>query len=381
MKNKSQKMLLFCMIFILLCGSFSLRAQAAPPPGVTYETFDYRRYADDYDDLKQTFGYNQKQLWNHYLDSGFAEGRTVYLTNGSRGTISGAQTGLNKSNFDYRRYADEYADLKRAFGYNRSALWRHFVDFGASEGRAAYVGTVANNQIHAEKAKSFVEASPLPAYWNSREYSAEELQLIKNYYGTTLFVGDSVMSGFGMVCSGSSDSLLKSFHFQAAPSYALVHALRETNGGMHPPFRGQRIPPWNVASTLRANTVFLFLGINDISYTPVDDLITKYKTLIGRIQGAVPGVRIIVMSATYPYPGIKKGGLNGDNIAYYNSRLQQMAAENGWGFVDIAATSKGDGNFMKPELSSDKYVHVHFKVYNDWAKAIKAYAWQQISGE
>ena len=382
MKKKTAKLLLICLLTALAwSGAFRMSARAATAPGVTYDTFDYRRYADDYDDLKQAFGYNQKQLWNHYLDCGFGEGRTVYLTNGSRATLANAQTGLNSSNFDYRRYADDYQDLKKAFGYDRSLLWRHFVDFGVSEGRAAYVGTVENNQLHAERERRTVEADPAPYFWQVRTYTPLELQRIRNYYGTTLFIGDSLMSGFGMVCSGSKDELLRSFRFMSAPSYGLNHALNEKDGGMHPPFRGQRIPSWKVASSLRPDTVFLFMGINDISYTPIDDLITKYETLVGRIKEAAPGARIVIMSCTYPYPGTNKGGLNGDNMAVYNQRLQQMALEHRWGFIDIAATSKGDGNFMKPEDSSDRYVHVQFNVYQDWAKMIKAWAWQQIAGE
>ena len=392
MKRLVTKILLLCVLASLLQGALPMHAYAAPQPAVTYDSFDFQRYADDYEDLKRTFGYEKKQLWNHYINSGFAEGRTVYLTNGTPATLPAVQPGVNRATFDHIRYADDYQDLKNAFGYDRENLWRHFVDYGASEGRSAYIRDVRTDVMRAMTKIRLADAFPkviapvtsdgtLPSYWSTREYTEQELQLIRNYYGTTLFIGDSVMSGFGMVCAGSADPLLKSFHFMAAPSYGLAHALNEKSGGLHPPYRGKRIPPWQVVSSVRPDTVFLFLGINDISYTSLDNLISKYRQLIAKITEVRPGVRIIVMSATYPYPGINKGGLNGDNIAAYNLRLQQMAIEDGLGFIDIAATSKGDGNFMKPELSSDRYVHVQFSVYNDWAKAIKAWAWQQVSGE
>lgn len=40
-----------------------------------------------------------------------------------------------KDLFDEHYYADTYGDLKEAYGYDREALWQHFVTFGLSEGR------------------------------------------------------------------------------------------------------------------------------------------------------------------------------------------------------------------------------------------------------
>ena len=37
--------------------------------------------------------------------------------------------------FDEHYYADQYPDLKAAFGYSRSALLKHFMKFGLAEGR------------------------------------------------------------------------------------------------------------------------------------------------------------------------------------------------------------------------------------------------------
>ena len=39
--------------------------------------FDYVAYADTYPDLYAVFGYNKKALWNHYVNNGVYEGRRV----------------------------------------------------------------------------------------------------------------------------------------------------------------------------------------------------------------------------------------------------------------------------------------------------------------
>lgn len=41
--------------------------------------FNFIKYADDYSDLKKVFGYDKEKLWNHYLTYGKKEGRKVYF--------------------------------------------------------------------------------------------------------------------------------------------------------------------------------------------------------------------------------------------------------------------------------------------------------------
>ena len=41
--------------------------------------FNYIKYSDDYADLKKVFGYDKEKLWNHYLTYGKKEGRKVYF--------------------------------------------------------------------------------------------------------------------------------------------------------------------------------------------------------------------------------------------------------------------------------------------------------------
>lgn len=54
--------------------------------------------------------------------------------NGGVGLVV-APANLTYNNFDYRKYADTYGDLKLAFGYDRDLLWYHYNYFGKKEGR------------------------------------------------------------------------------------------------------------------------------------------------------------------------------------------------------------------------------------------------------
>ena len=101
-------------------------APVAPEVTLTAANFDYVRYANDYPDVKSAFGLDAAALYNHYITCGINEGRVAY-------GISSAY-----SDFDYVRYANDYPDLKAAFGYNAEALFNHYITRGAIERRVAY---------------------------------------------------------------------------------------------------------------------------------------------------------------------------------------------------------------------------------------------------
>lgn len=89
-----------------------------------YETFDYVAYADRYADVRAAFGYDKAALYNHYIVYGINEGRT-------------AEFSSSIYNFDYVAYADRYEDVRETFGYDRKALYYHYILYGANEGRVA----------------------------------------------------------------------------------------------------------------------------------------------------------------------------------------------------------------------------------------------------
>lgn len=81
--------------------------------------FDYIYYADKNDDLKRAFGYNKTALYNHWITYGKKEGRSP------------------SSLYDPIFYRDKYGDLKQVFGNDYVALYNHFVTYGINEGRQA----------------------------------------------------------------------------------------------------------------------------------------------------------------------------------------------------------------------------------------------------
>ena len=87
--------------------------------------FNAKYYADSYADLKAAFGYNEAALRSHWLNSGIREGRRASIV------------------FDTKYYLNNNDDLKKAFGNDLQGAYNHFVDCGWREERPssdAYYG-------------------------------------------------------------------------------------------------------------------------------------------------------------------------------------------------------------------------------------------------
>jgi len=87
-------------------------------PGFKY-VFDPVYYANEYPDVKKAFGTDADKLWKHYI------------TNGVRENRSGSAV------FNLNYYKTNNKDLKNAFGDNTYSYFRHFINNGMREGRQA----------------------------------------------------------------------------------------------------------------------------------------------------------------------------------------------------------------------------------------------------
>lgn len=341
------------VFFVASVLTHPLCAQAHPVRMEDGTVFDAVYYAERYPDLAAAFGNDANLLWQHFRLNGRAEGRQC-------------------TRFDYRYYAETYPDLMEAFGYDEQALWGHYLRHGMQEGRYAHLGQQIGDYI-----STAVGVSALSA---TKGAGSEKPVVLTQggdpaaYYGTTLLIGDSVLAGYGMVCAASPEPLTQSFLFMAAPSYSVTHALNENEGGLHPPYRGRRLPPWEVVADLQPQTVFLSFGINDLTYTAPETLLEKYTLLVTKIHDAHPSARIVILSTTYPYPGVNRVYLNSANVSLLNEGMRAACEANGWVYLDVATPlSDGAGN-MRTDVSSDNYVHILPQAYSVFTDVIRAQA-------
>ena len=100
--------------------------------GRSINSFSASDYLAKYSDLSAAFGNDETLALKHYIQSGYAEGRTV--PSSSSGSTTSSPTAL--SDFEALNYIASHSDLISVFGNNTSAASSHYVSSGYAEGRA-----------------------------------------------------------------------------------------------------------------------------------------------------------------------------------------------------------------------------------------------------
>ncbi len=204
-------------------------------------------------------------------------------------------------------------------------------------------------------------------------------EAIDAYFDGSVFVGDSVMVGFRNYAQARPDTYLGRLQFLAAGSFSTFNALRPvTSNSTHPVYQGQRRLVWESIAMMQAKRVFLFFGLNDLGIGGVEATCARYVDVVSHIRALNPEIEVHIISMTYTLAGKGKGILNNDNIRLFNLRLQQISAENGWGYVNLAdVLSDGNGG-LAPQYCSDHYVHQTRAAYDVWSLVLRQYAKDQI---
>ena len=216
-----------------------------------------------------------------------------------------------------------------------------------------------------------VYAAPEDTLSTAPDLTDEELAA---YYGDSIFIGDSIMSGFRNY-SAKQESFVRDIQFLAAGSYSAFNAMKPvTEDNVHPVYRGKKCQVWNAIPLMGGRRVFILLGMNDISILGLEGARDQYKELIGKILETSPNLEIHIISVTYTLKDQGIGKLNNENIAKYNILLQEMAEENDWGYIDLCTPiSDGDGNLAE-QCCSDNFVHLSPAAYSQWETELTAYA-------
>ncbi len=123
------------------------------------DVFDAKYYAEQYPDLQQAYGNNEKALYQHFMKYGIKEGRQMspildvvaYRNNNS--DLNAAfgndwdayvkhyfkygvyENRDNGTDFDVLKYVESYKDVKDAFGNDLAKAAKHYKDHGREEGR------------------------------------------------------------------------------------------------------------------------------------------------------------------------------------------------------------------------------------------------------
>lgn len=225
-------------------------------------------------------------------------------------------------------------------------------------------------------------AEPLgktPAESAAPSVSQEEIDA---FFDNSVFVGDSVMEDFRNYSFARSDTWLGRLKFLAAVSFSTYSALRPvTSKSIHPIYAGEKRLVEDSIALMGAKKVFMLFGPNDINITGIEKTAANYVELAKRIRAQSPDVEFHIMSMPYTVKGHRDHNLYNDNIRKYNEAMKNLAAEQGWGFVDIANPMADENGDLIESYSSDRDIHLRRAAYDVWCQVLRDYAKETLIKE
>ena len=362
--NALTKIICGTMVSCMLCLSVPaginntiLTVEAADPAAYS-AVFSSYYYLSHNPDLARVLGEDKEALLDHFIEYGMKEGRQ------------------GNAEFNVLAYKAMYPDLQAAFGDDLPKYYQHYIEFGKKEGRnggGSTINTTAQTSTTTTTTGTTTQAPASTSHLDTSSFDAFK----ESYFSKSVFIGDSVMTGFRNYSECTATASTHSSKFLANVGFALYNSSNAvTSSSKHPTYQGKKDYVWNNITLMDVDRAFIMFGANElVSFSPDKVIPTYYIPFIQKIMAAKPGIEINVISMPPVYAGTNKGHLNQPNVNAYNQLLKEMCANNGWHYIDITAKMKDSNGDMVAAYSSDRYVHMNNKGYAEaWAPAMDNYA-------
>lgn len=114
------------------------------------------------------------------------------------------------------------------------------------------------------------------------------------------------------------------------------------------------------------NRVYLMFGINETGWISNDIFISDYKQIIDDIKAQNPSAQIYIQSVLPVSEAVSDSGgyVRNDKITEYNKRLEQLAADEGVTFVNVAEAVSADG--VLPDDAATDGIHLDKEYCEKW---------------
>ena len=195
---------------------------------------------------------------------------------------------------------------------------------------------------------------------------------IGEFFKDSVLVGDSVAEGFNLYAMRNpAFPIFQNLKFLTKVSYSVHNAFMSSS--YNPRFQGAQMYAWDSMRLMGIKHAYTFFGLNDLG-SGVDNTVAQYLKYIARVQQEIPDIKITIVSTTPMYKGSEKKGLNNANIRALNAQMAELAAKNGWGYIDVASRLCDSDGCLAKQYCSDKYVHQNTSAYQIWQAAFEEYA-------
>lgn len=176
------------------------------------------------------------------------------------------------------------------------------------------------------------------------------------YFKGTAFMGNSLISGFDV------------YNIEPNADYYWSIGM-SAYGALHSPMSGSENTAVEEICAHKYKKVFLMFGTNELGWSNSDSFIKNYGEVIDEIRTAMPETQIYIQSITPVTASVDKknqNGINNARIEEYNILLQNLAAEKGVGYLDIASIYKDSNGNMADKYSGGDGIHLSPNAYYLW---------------
>ena len=124
----------------------------------------------------------------------------------------------------------------------------------------------------------------------------------------------------------------------------------------------------------KPDKIFLMVGINDFigESRSSDYILGKYKEILSIIRTQSPKTKVIVQSVLPVNNDILRYWYSNQNIINFNSKLEKLAQEFNYQYVNVFARLSDSRNKLDAKYTNDG-LHLNGEAYLVWRNAIKQY--------
>lgn len=207
--------------------------------------------------------------------------------------------------------------------------------------------TEASEETEEEAESSETEAETAAASKTSSEY--------KEYFSDTLFIGDSITTGFSGYGYISETNVAAKVGLN--PSSALTKEIPMADGSSRT-VAAQ-------AAAAQPSKVYIMLGSNGIQWLTNQSMLDSVSTLTSEIKSSDPNCSVFLLSippVTEKYNTETDGDIM-SRINDYNSELKNIAASTGCTYVDITSPLEDSSGYFDESLAESDGIHFKGRSY------------------
>ncbi|MEA4994525.1 MAG: GDSL-type esterase/lipase family protein [Oscillibacter sp.] len=190
----------------------------------------------------------------------------------------------------------------------------------------------------------------------------ENISVEESYFADAAFVGDSRTEGFQLY-----SGLKEGTYFCSVGATVQTIMDKETQEGPSGP---ETI--LNALSRESYGKIYIMLGINELGWYRTEEFTEQYAKVIARIREDHPEAAIVIQSLppVSAKQDAKRSYVKNERIVLFNGLLEELAAQEGCIFLDVASAVTDENGTLPTELTTDG-VHLNTAGCKKWLEYLR----------